>query len=152
MMSNAEKSFYDGKIAELDLEVKRLHEENKQLRNFISRNLVETDIRVDNILTSDFISDSIWFNHRTYYISKPFTAEMINKFITKDGIIQVCFSGGDVQFYELITNDDKDIDNAKIGLIDPNCLHIILFDDSYNRYTILKDNYKVLENYFNYLK
>ena len=147
MMSDVEKNFYDEKILELDLEIKRLYEENKQLRKFISTNLMETDITVDTILTSDFLSDPIWFNRRTFYISKPFTSELVNKFITDEGIIQVSFNGN-IQFYELITNDDKNIENAKIGLIDPNCLHIILIDNDMKQFTVLKDNCKVLTNYF----
>lgn len=144
MMSDAEKNFYDGKILELDLEIKRLYEENKQLRKFISTNLMETDIKIDNILTSDFLSDSIWFNGRSFYISKPFTAEMINKFITDEGTIQISFNGN-IQFYKLITNDDVDMQGS---LTDPNCLHIILIDNDMQQFTILKDNYRVLTNYF----
>ena len=148
MVSDIEKNFFDREIAKLDLEIKRLDEENKQLRNFISTNLMECDIRVDNILTSDFLSDPIWFGGRSFYISKPFTAEMVNKFITDEGTIQVSFSGN-VQFYKLIANNDVDMQGS---LTDSNCLHIILIDDDMKRFTILKDNYKVLENYFNYLK
>lgn len=148
MMSDAEKNFYDGKLGELNLEIKRVREENKQLRNFISINLIETDIRVDNILTSDFLSDSVWFGGRSFYISKPFTAEMINKFITDEGTIQVSFNGN-IQFYKLIANGDVDMQGS---LTDPNCLHIILIDNDMEQFTVLKDNYKVLENYFNYLK